>query len=85
MERTVFPEPMVAEKLAQFTLLRADVTANDAQDQALLKRFGLFGPPSLVFFDEDGSEFEEFRIQGEVDAERMSAQLALVLAQNQEK
>ena len=49
MERTVFPEPMVAEKLAQFTLLRADVTANDAQDQALLKRYGLFGPPSLVF------------------------------------
>ena len=80
MERTVFPEPLVAEKLAQFTLLRADVTANDDQDQSLLKRYGLFGPPSLVFFGEDGGEFEEFRIQGEVDAERLSAQLALVLA-----
>jgi thiol:disulfide interchange protein DsbD len=80
MERTVFPEPAVAEKLAQFTLLRADVTANDDQDQALLKRYGLFGPPSLVFFGEDGGEFEEFRVQGEVDAERLSAQLALVLA-----
>jgi thiol:disulfide interchange protein DsbD len=80
MERTVFPEPAVAEKLAQFTLLRADVTANDDQDQALLKRYGLFGPPSLVFFGEDGVEFEEFRVQGEVDAERLSAQLALVLA-----
>lgn len=79
MERTVFPEPAVAEKLAQFTLLRADVTANDGQDQALLKRYGLFGPPSLVFFGEDGGEFAEFRIQGEVDAERLSAQLALVL------
>lgn len=80
MERTVFPEPLVAEKLAQFTLLRADVTANDDQDQSLLKRYGLFGPPSLVFFGEDGGEFEEFRIQGEVDAERLSDQLALVLA-----
>ena len=80
MERTVFPEPLVAEKLAQFTLLRADVTANDDQDQSLLKRYGLFGPPSLVFFGEDGGEFEEFRIQGEVDAERLSVQLALVLA-----
>ena len=80
MERTVFPEPLVAEKLAQFTLLRADVTANDDQDQSLLKRYGLFGPPSLVFFGEDGGEFEEFRIQGEVDAERLSAQLALVLS-----
>jgi thiol:disulfide interchange protein DsbD len=83
MERTVFPEPAVAEKLAQFTLLRADVTANDEQDQALLKRYGLFGPPSLVFFGEDGSEFDEFRIQGEVDAERLSAQLGLVLAANE--
>jgi thiol:disulfide interchange protein DsbD len=70
----------VAEKLAKFTLLRADVTANDDQDQALLKRYGLFGPPSLVFFGEDGREFEEFRVQGEVDVERLSAQLALVLA-----
>ena len=41
MERTVFPEPAVAEKLVQFTLLRADVTANDDQDQMLLKRYGL--------------------------------------------
>ncbi len=85
MERTVFPEPAVAEKLVQFTLLRADVTANDDQDQMLLKRYGLFGPPSLVFFGEDGSEFEEFRIQGEVDAERLSAQLALVLTQNRQQ
>ena len=69
----------------QFTLLRADVTANDDQDQMLLKRYGLFGPPSLVFFGEDGSEFEEFRIQGEVDAERLSAQLALVLTQNRQQ
>lgn len=79
MERSVFPVPRVAEKLAQFTLLRADVTANDAEDQALLKQYGLFGPPSLVFFDEEGGEIAEFRIQGEVDSDRLSAQLALVL------
>ena len=38
MERSVFPEPEVARQLARFTLLRADVTANDAQDKALLKQ-----------------------------------------------
>ncbi len=80
MERSVFPEPDVAEQLAQFTLLRADVTANDAQDQALLKQYGLFGPPSLVFFGEDGDELVEFRVQGEVSAERLKAHLAQVLA-----
>ncbi|NCF44644.1 MAG: protein-disulfide reductase DsbD [Proteobacteria bacterium] len=80
MERNVFPVPEVAKKLSQFTLLRADVTANDAIDQALLKKFGLFGPPSLVFFHEDGRELSEFRVQGEVDADRLSTQLGLVLA-----
>ncbi|MXW49681.1 MAG: protein-disulfide reductase DsbD, partial [Gammaproteobacteria bacterium] len=50
MERSVFPAPAVANRLAEFHLLRADVTANDAQDKELLNAFGLFGPPSLVFF-----------------------------------
>jgi thiol:disulfide interchange protein DsbD len=80
MERSVFPVPQVAEKLSQFTLLRADVTQNDDQDQALLKRFGLFGPPSLVFFGDDGSEIADFRIQGEVDSDILSRHLSAVLA-----
>lgn len=80
MERSVFPVPRVAEKMDQFTLLRADVTLNDDQDQALLKRFGLFGPPSLVFFADDGSEMADFRIQGEVDADILSRHLSAVLA-----
>ena len=80
MERSVFPVPHVAEKLGQFTLLKADVTLNDDQDQALLKQFGLFGPPSLVFFAEDGSEMADFRIQGEVDSDTLSRHLSAVLA-----
>ena len=80
MERSVFPVPQVAEKLSQFTLLRADVTLNDDQDQALLKRFGLFGPPSLVFFADNGSEMADFRIQGEVDSDILSRHLSAVLA-----
>jgi thiol:disulfide interchange protein DsbD len=56
------------------------VTANDAQDKALLKQVGLFGPPSLVFFTEDGREIDEFRVQGEVSADRLETHLAQVLA-----
>ena len=80
MERNVFPAPEVASLLQQYTLLKADVTANDEIDRALLKHFGLFGPPSMVFFDEDVREIEEFRVQGEVDVARFSAHLARVLA-----
>ncbi len=80
MERNVFPAPEVASLLHQYTLLRADVTANDDIDRALLKHFGLFGPPSMVFFDGDAREIEEFRVQGEVGVARFSAHLARILA-----
>ena len=56
MEKFTFSDPRVQAKLKQLTLLRADVTANNADDQALLKRFGLFGPPGIIFFDKGGKE-----------------------------
>jgi thiol:disulfide interchange protein DsbD len=46
----------VRARLADFTLLQADVTKNDADDKALLKRFNLFGPPGIIFFDGKGQE-----------------------------
>lgn len=56
MEKFTFSDPRVHAKLKQMNLLRADVTANNADDQALLKRFGLFGPPGIIFFDRGGKE-----------------------------
>jgi thioredoxin:protein disulfide reductase len=79
MERSVFPRPEVAERLREFRLLRADVTRNDAEDKALLQAFGLFGPPSLVFFDHDGRELADVRIQGEIGAAGLAAHLQAVL------
>ena len=80
MERNVFPQSAVATRLNQFTLLRADVTENDEVDRALLNHYGLFGPPSLIFFAENGSELKEVRIQGEVNADTLAAHLGAVLA-----
>ena len=80
MERNVFPANPVATRLAQFTLLRADVTDNDPIDRELLNHYGLFGPPSLVFFAGDGSEIKEVRVQGEIDVDRLAAHLAGILA-----
>ena len=51
MERFTFTDPAVQKKLAGALLLKADVTANNAQDRELLKRFSLFGPPGTIFFD----------------------------------
>ncbi|AQG99770.1 thiol:disulfide interchange protein [Burkholderia sp. KK1] len=56
MEKLTFSDARVQARLAQLNLLRADVTANNADDQALLKRFKLFGPPGIIFFDAQGNE-----------------------------
>jgi thiol:disulfide interchange protein DsbD len=45
-------------------VLQADVTANNAEDKALLKRFRLFGPPGIIFFDKSGREIEGLRVVG---------------------
>ncbi len=54
MEKTTFRDPAVLEKLKNWTLIQVDVTANSAEHRALLKRFGLFGPPGMIFFDAQG-------------------------------
>jgi thiol:disulfide interchange protein DsbD len=56
MEKFTFSDPRVQAKLKQMNLLRADVTANNVDDQTLLKRFSLFGPPGIIFFDRSGKE-----------------------------
>ena len=64
MEATTFLDPTVRHALAGTVLLRADVTANDANDRALLKRFGIYGPPTIAFFGRDGQERPRYRIVG---------------------
>ena len=64
MERFTFTDPAVQARLAGALLLQADVTRNDADDKALLKRFNLFGPPGTIFFDASGREVPGARVVG---------------------
>jgi thiol:disulfide interchange protein DsbD len=70
MERFTFTDPHVAARLDDFRLLRVDVTANTDQDKALLKRFGLFGPPGTILFDGQGREVPGGRVIGFESANR---------------
>jgi len=70
MEKYTFTDPRVAAALANTIWLQADVTANDDDDQALLKRFGIFGPPSIMFFGADGVERKNFRVVGYMKADQ---------------
>jgi len=76
MEAQTFVDPAVHAKLDKALLLRADVTANSDDDRALLKRFHLFGPPGLIFFDAQGHELEAARVVGFQDAPRFTTSLA---------
>lgn len=78
MEKFTFSDPRVQARLKQLDLLRADVTANSTDDQALLKRFGLFGPPGIIFFDDRGHEV--LRVVGYENADHFLARLDRVAA-----
>lgn len=68
-EQFVFSNPKVQAELQQIVLLQADVTANNLQDAALLKKFELFGPPGIVFFDAQGQPLQPV-IKGYHDADQ---------------
>ena len=76
MERDTFSDTRVREKLAGWTLLQDDVTANSNFDKALLARFKLFGPPGIIFFDAAGEEVRGVRVVGYQDAGQFLATLA---------
>ena len=76
MEAQTFVDPAVRAKLDRALLLRADVTANNDDDRALLKRFHLFGPPGIILFDAHGHELETARVVGFQDAPRFAGSLA---------
>lgn len=79
MERFTFTDPGVAQRMAGMLLVQADVTANNADDRALLKRFRLFGPPGIMFFAPGGKELPDSRVVGFQDAKRFTESLDRVL------
>jgi thiol:disulfide interchange protein DsbD len=68
MEEYTFPDAGVIGALKPFMLLRADVTDNNDDDQALLQRVRSFGPPTIAFFDSGGTERDNFKLVGFVPA-----------------
>jgi len=79
MERFTFTDTQVQARLAGMLKLQVDVTANSAEDQALLKRFRLFGPPGIIFFDRKGNEIMGLRVIGFQKAEKFAGVLDEVL------
>ena len=77
MESLTFSDSNIQHLLNKTILLQADVTQNTAEDQALLKLFGLFGPPGIIFFNTSGQELASIRTVGFQNAERFAQTLQL--------
>ena len=69
MEAWTFTDASVQAALSNTVWLQADVTANDAEDKALLDRFGVFGPPTIIFFGTDGQQRRGYEVVGYMKAE----------------
>jgi thiol:disulfide interchange protein DsbD len=77
MEKLTFSDPQVQAQFSNMLLLQADVTANNADDKALLNRFRLFGPPGIIFFGRQGEEIQGSRVIGYQDSEKFLRSLTL--------
>ncbi len=77
MEKFTFSDSRVASAMNAMLVLQADVTGNNEQDRELLKRFRLFGPPGIIFFDRNGQEMKDNRVVGFQKADKFLEKLQL--------
>ncbi|QWD52689.1 protein-disulfide reductase DsbD [Polynucleobacter paneuropaeus] len=82
MELNTFSNSEVSKEMQNFVLLQADVTSNTPANKELLKRFGLFGPPAILFFNSDTSELKQKRIVGYMSPEPFTKALAEITEKN---
>jgi len=75
MELNTFANPEVNQELQKYVLVQADVTKNSPENQALLKRFGLFGPPGILIFDLNSEELKDQRVIGYMPPQRFLERL----------
>jgi thiol:disulfide interchange protein DsbD len=79
MEVNTFANPQVSEQLKELVLVQADVTANSPESQVLLKQFGLYGPPGILFFNTDSQEQKDQRVIGYMSPQRFTERLKQVI------
>ena len=78
MEKLTFTDVRVKAKMDAMLLLQVDVTANNDDDKEMLKRFKLFGPPGIIFFNNQGAEIPDSRVVGFQNAENFLQSLSRI-------
>jgi thiol:disulfide interchange protein DsbD len=81
LEEITFPNPAVQEQLKNFTFIQVNLTANSDEDKALLKEYGLFGTPNIIFFDTENNYLPEKSLTGFIKPEVFAEHLKGVIEQ----
>jgi thiol:disulfide interchange protein DsbD len=79
MERSVFSQDIVRRQLRGMFLIRADLTHLDQSSKKLMRRFGVVGPPTIIFLSPDGTEISDTRIVGGTEVEAFLTKIAKAL------
>lgn len=75
LEKVSFADADVKAKLTEFVLIQADLTANEQEQKDLSKKYGVFGPPVIIFFDEESRVIKSKTIVGFVEADEFLTHL----------
>ena len=75
LENITFPDPAVKKELERFKFIQIDITNNTPQEQAILKKYGLFGAPNILFFDSKGKALPDKFFTGFIPPEQFAKQL----------
>jgi len=76
MEVTTFRDPAILSAFNTITPLQLNMTQNTAQHKEILKHFGVFGPPTILFFDASGQEYKQHRLIGSISASALTQHIA---------
>ncbi|GAA5095540.1 protein-disulfide reductase DsbD [Wohlfahrtiimonas larvae] len=82
LEKYTFSDPEVKERLAKLNFFLVDVTENNKTNQQIQKHFGIYGPPAILFFDQNGNEIPEYRVMGYVPADKFRDHLDYILTKH---
>ena len=79
LEHNTFNDPRVKSIFKNFTLVRADVTKNSKEDQELMKKYKVFGPPVMIFFDKNHNEMKDEKIVGYIEPDKFLEHIKRIL------
>jgi thiol:disulfide interchange protein DsbD len=79
MDLQTFSDPLISQKLKDFTLVRVDVSDNNAQTKLLQQRYQVIAPPSLVFIDGSGQVLDNFKVTGFIASDKLGLNLQAIM------